>query len=102
MISVQRPYRIPISDRYASLVIIPPVLGIMFVFLVSSWYTYLFCGVSVFAGLVVVRVAKKVQLFGSSNRNDDRNCSGELSSYTSLSQTALPGQTIAIEESTFT
>ena len=83
---VERPYRIPVSDRAAFLVILPPTLGILFVFLVSNWYTYLFCGLSVLAGSAVVRIAKNANVFGLTNG------SGDLASYTSLSQTRQPSR----------
>ena len=87
---VERPYRIPVSDRAAFLVILPPTLGILFVFLVSNWYTYLFCGLSVLAGLAVVRIAKKANVFGSTNGSHEEN--GDFASYTSLSQTRQPSR----------
>jgi hypothetical protein len=63
-IVVERPYRIPVPDRAAFLVTIPPTLGILFVFLVSNWYTYLFSGLSVIVGLTIVKVGKEVNYCG--------------------------------------
>ena len=64
--SVHRPYRIPISDRAAFMVVLPPILGIFLFFLVSNWYVYLFCGISVLAGFAVVKIGKNAHFFGHS------------------------------------
>ncbi|KAL3801991.1 hypothetical protein HJC23_010335 [Cyclotella cryptica] len=61
---MDRPYRIPISDRASFMVVLPPTLGVILFFLVSNWYVYLFCGMSVLAGFAVVKIGKRAQLFG--------------------------------------
>ena len=40
--SVQRPYRIPIPDWFALPFVIPPVVGILVVFAIANWSTYVF------------------------------------------------------------
>ena len=40
---VQRPYRIPVPDWAAVLIVIPPTIGIFFVFATSNWDVYIFC-----------------------------------------------------------
>ncbi|KAL3765240.1 hypothetical protein ACHAW5_010859 [Stephanodiscus triporus] len=39
---LQRPYRIPIPDWAAVLIVIPPTLGIICIFATSNWYVYVF------------------------------------------------------------
>jgi hypothetical protein len=41
--AVQRPYRIPVPDWAAVLIVIPPTVGILFVFATSNWDVYIFC-----------------------------------------------------------
>ena len=59
---MERPYRIPLPDKAAFLVVIPPFLGILFIFLVSNWYTYLSCALSVAVGLIISRIRKDVKM----------------------------------------
>lgn len=40
---LQRPYRIPIPDWAAVLLVLPPTFGMLLVILISNWYVYLFC-----------------------------------------------------------
>jgi len=40
---LQRPYRIPLPDWAAVLIVISPTLGIVFLFATSNWYVYVFC-----------------------------------------------------------
>lgn len=55
-------------------------------FLVSNWNTYIFCGISIIAGLAVVRIAKKSKnILVSINDNTEEN--EELASYNSSSNT---------------
>ena len=42
MSTVQRPYRIPVPDSVAVLIVIPPPVGILFVFATSNWDVYIF------------------------------------------------------------
>ena len=56
--SVQRPYRIPLPDWMAVLVVIPPTLGISFVFATSSWYVYFFCTLSLLLGVVLFKLSE--------------------------------------------
>ena len=39
---MQRPYRIPIPDWASAILIMPPCLGIVFIFLISNWYVWIF------------------------------------------------------------
>ena len=39
---VERPYRIPISDWAAVLLMIPPILGLIVLFAIANWTTYIF------------------------------------------------------------
>ena len=39
---VQRPYRIPIPDWAAILLVLPPTIGILCIFATSNWYVYVF------------------------------------------------------------
>lgn len=59
--TVQRPYRIPIPDWAAVLIAIPPILGIVAIFLVSNWYVWIFSiGAVVFSlGLQKLGAASK-------------------------------------------
>jgi hypothetical protein len=41
-LKVERPYRIPIPDWAAVLLVIPPSLGILVLFTIASWSTYIF------------------------------------------------------------
>jgi len=43
IIAVQRPYRIPVPDWAAILIVIPPTVGILLVFATSNWDVYIFC-----------------------------------------------------------
>ena len=40
--TVQRPYRIPIPDWASVILVLPPCLGIVVVFLISNWYVWIF------------------------------------------------------------
>jgi hypothetical protein len=42
LLKVHRPYRIPIPDWAAVLLAIPPVFGIIVIFLISNWYVCIF------------------------------------------------------------
>ena len=59
---MERPYRIPLPDKAAFLVVIPPFFGIIFLFLISNWYTYLSCALSVTAGLTISKIRKDAKL----------------------------------------
>ena len=64
---VQRPYRIPIPDWAAVLLVIPPTLGIVFLFATSNWYVYVFCAGSLLFSCTLSKlseVSKKQGLFG--------------------------------------
>ncbi|KAL7462933.1 hypothetical protein ACHAXS_003303 [Conticribra weissflogii] len=50
---MERPYRVPIPDWAAVLLVLPPMVGILIIFLVSSWYVFGFvCGAMVLGMLV--------------------------------------------------
>lgn len=53
-----RPYRIPIPDWAAILVVIPPTLGISFIFATSNWYVYVFCAIALFLGASLFKLSK--------------------------------------------
>lgn len=57
---VERPYRIPISDRAAFLVVLPPTLGIIAMFIVSNWHVYLYTSGTLLLGSGIVRVREQV------------------------------------------
>lgn len=53
-----RPYRIPIPDWAAILVVIPPTIGISFIFATSNWYVYVFCAIALFLGTSLFKLSK--------------------------------------------
>jgi hypothetical protein len=57
-IAVQRPYRIPIPDWVAVLIVIPPTVGILFVFATSNWFVYVFCAGALLLGYSVSKASK--------------------------------------------
>lgn len=58
--TVERPYRIPISDRAAFLVVLPPTLGIIAMFIVSNWHVYLYTSGTLLLGSGIVRVREQM------------------------------------------
>jgi hypothetical protein len=69
---VQRPYRIPIPDWAAVLLVIPPTLGIVFLFATSNWYVYVFCVGSLLFSCTLSKlseVSKKQGLFGYESKS---------------------------------
>lgn len=64
---MHRPYRIPIPDWAAALVVIPPYLGILLLFAVSNWYVYFFCAASVAFGLSLHKLAEVCKQRGWAN-----------------------------------
>jgi hypothetical protein len=58
IIAVQRPYRIPVPDWAAVLIVIPPTVGILFVFATSNWFVYVFCAAALLLGYSVSKASK--------------------------------------------
>jgi len=52
---LQRPYRIPVPDWAAVLIVIPPTLGIFVIFATSNWYVYYFCTGIVVVGIIIFK-----------------------------------------------
>ena len=55
---VQRPYRIPIPDWAAVILVIPPVFGIFVIFAISNWYVYVFCTGAVIFGILLFKLSE--------------------------------------------
>jgi hypothetical protein len=55
---VPRPYRIPVPDWAAILIVIPPTLGIGFIFATSNWYVYIFCAGALVLGFSLSILSK--------------------------------------------
>ena len=53
-----RPYRIPIPDWAASLLVLPPVMGILVILAISSWYVYMFIIGSVVVGVGLFKLTE--------------------------------------------
>ena len=71
-VPVQRPYRIPIPDWAAILLVIPPTLGSFVVFATSNWYVYIFCAGSLLFSYTLSKlsgVSKKQGLFGYDSKS---------------------------------
>jgi len=71
-----RPYRVPIPDWAAVLLVLPPIVGILIIFLVSSWYVFGFVGGAMGLGVFVWRQKRRGDRSG---RRSVRNNSGSLS-----------------------
>jgi hypothetical protein len=56
--TVHRPYRIPVPDWAAILIVIPPTLGIGFIFATSNWYVYVFCAAALLLGFSLSKLSK--------------------------------------------
>lgn len=52
---LQRPYRVPIPDWAAPIIVMPPTLGILVIFATSNWYVYYFCAGIVVAGVILFK-----------------------------------------------
>ncbi|KAL7532549.1 hypothetical protein ACHAXR_004697 [Thalassiosira sp. AJA248-18] len=55
---LQRPYRIPVPDWAAVIIVIPPTLGILFVLAISNWYVYFFCTGAVLFGVILFKLSE--------------------------------------------
>jgi len=55
---LQRPYRIPVPDWAAVLIVMPPTIGILFVFATSNWYVYYFCAGALFFGIILFKLSE--------------------------------------------
>ena len=58
LLEVQRPYRIPVPDWAAPLVVLPPTLGVLLIFLLSNWYVYIFCAGSLVFGYLMFKLSE--------------------------------------------
>lgn len=54
---LQRPYRIPVPDWAAPIIVLPPVLGILLIFALSNWYVYIFCAGSLVFGWLIAKLS---------------------------------------------
>lgn len=54
---LERPYRIPVPDWAAVLIIIPPTLGIFAIIATSNWYVYVFSAGAVLFGVFFFRLS---------------------------------------------
>ena len=55
---MHRPYRIPIPDWAAPLVVLPPTLGVLLIFALSNWFVYIFCAGALIFGVVVFKLSE--------------------------------------------
>lgn len=68
-----RPYRVSIPDWSAILFIIPPCLGILTIFAVSSWITYLFAVSVLIFGIAVYHLQQIAKQYDWCEFNDTMN-----------------------------
>ena len=54
---LQRPYRIPVPDWAAPIIVLPPVMGILLIFALSNWYVYIFCAGSLVFGWLIAKLS---------------------------------------------
>lgn len=69
---VERPFRIPIPDWAAVLLVLPPTLGIFVIFAISNWYVFAFSFGSIVVGYLLFqfgRVVKRKKWFAFNERN---------------------------------
>lgn len=55
---MDRPYRIPLPDWAAVLLVIPPTIATVTVLLISNWYVYIFTFGAVIAGLLMFKLGE--------------------------------------------
>jgi len=55
---MHRPYRIPVPDWAAPLVVLPPTLGVLLIFALSNWFVYIFCAGALLFGFVVFKLSE--------------------------------------------
>jgi hypothetical protein len=67
--TVPRPYRIPVPDWAAILIVIPPTLGVGFIFATSNWYVYVFCAGALLLGFSLSKLSKISKSRGWSDNN---------------------------------
>ena len=92
---MERPYRIPIPNWAAFLVVTPPTIGILAIFLLGNWYVNIFSVVSIGLGLALTKLGGsseklcccKQELDGKNRRFDsplsdeDGERSGDVSDF---------------------